>query len=170
MSSCHATFPPNCWPDLLPQSELTLNHLRPWSLNPTLSAWHGLHSPPFNFAAHPIHPPGQLVIAHDSPQQWKSWARHGIRGFYLSPSTLHYRCFDVFIPLSSSYRVCQTVFHFPDPLFPFEDPSLLPHVPNPTEPLDSPLLSLPPPLSLPAATAGVPSPLFFRSSSTILSP
>jgi hypothetical protein len=29
---------------LLPQAELTLNHLRPWSLNPSLSAYHGLHS------------------------------------------------------------------------------------------------------------------------------
>ncbi len=42
-SSCHATLPSNRWPDLLPQSELTLNHLLSWTPNPTLSAWHGLH-------------------------------------------------------------------------------------------------------------------------------
>jgi hypothetical protein len=98
MSSCHATFPPNRWPDLLPSSELTLNHLRPWALYPTLSAWHGLHSPPFNFAAHPIHPPGQLVIAHDSPQQRKSWARHGTRVFFIS----HRQLYTTDVSMSSS--------------------------------------------------------------------
>jgi hypothetical protein len=28
LSACHITFPPNRWPDLLPATELTLNHLR----------------------------------------------------------------------------------------------------------------------------------------------
>jgi hypothetical protein len=38
LSSCHITFPPNRWSDLLPASELTLNHLRHSSLDPNLSA------------------------------------------------------------------------------------------------------------------------------------
>jgi hypothetical protein len=65
ISSFHVTFPPNRWPDLLPQSELTLNTLCPWSVNPDLSAYHGLHCLPFDFSAHhPSHPPDQLVNAH----------------------------------------------------------------------------------------------------------
>jgi hypothetical protein len=123
LSSCHVVFPSNRWPDLRPLIELTLNHLRPWHPNPSLSAWHGLHSVKFDFASYPIHPAGQLVVAHDSPLQRKSWAKHGPRGFYLSPAVNHYRCHNVFLPLSASYRVCQSLDHFPDPLFTFEDPS-----------------------------------------------
>jgi hypothetical protein len=155
-SSCHATFPSNRWPDLLPQSELTLNHLLSWTPNPTLSAWHGLHGVPFCFSSHPIHPPGQLVVAHDSPSHRKSWAKHGTRGFYLSPATSHYRCSNVFIPLSASYRVCQTLAHYPDPLFPFEDPTTLPNFPDPT--LTDPLPPPPPPSSRPIRIPS-PSPL-----------
>jgi hypothetical protein len=96
-----------------------------------LSAWHGLHSTPFDFDSHPIHPPGQLVVAHDAPLTRASWAKHGTRGFYLSPAVHHYRCHNVFLPLSNSYRVCQTLDDFPDPLFSFEDPSS-PLTANPT--------------------------------------
>ena len=170
-SSCHATFPPNRWPDLLPQSELSLNHLLSWSPNPSLSAWHGLHGAPFSFASHPIHPPGQLVVAHDSPSHRASWAKHGTRGFYLSPSTSHYRCANVFLPLSASYRVCETLEHFPDPLFPFEDPVNPPHYPDPTltehpppppipkdppYPIPIPPTHPPPPLTTSVGTAGAP--------------
>ena len=137
-SSAHITFPPNRWHDLIPQAELTLNCMREWSLNPSLSAHHGLYRVPFDFASHPIHPPGQLVVAFDSPLSRASWARHGTRGFYLSPSPDHYRCFNVFFPSTGLSRVCETLSHFPDPLFPFEDPTLLPSVPDPTASRPSP--------------------------------
>ena len=131
LAACHISFPSNRWPDLLPQIELTLNTVRPWKPNPSVSAWHGLHSTPFDFASHPIHPPGQLVVAHDAPLTRASWAKHGTRGFYLSPAVHHYRCHNVFLPLPNSYRVCQTLDHFPDPLFSFEDSSS-PPTQNPT--------------------------------------
>ena len=131
LAACHVSFPSTRWPDLLPQIELTLNTVRSWKPNPSLSAWHGLHSFPFDFAAHPIHPPGQLVVAHDAPLTRASWAKHGTRAFYLSPAVYHYRCHNVFLPLSNSYRICQTLDHFPDPLFTFEDTSA-PLPPNPT--------------------------------------
>ena len=132
LSACHITFPPNRWPDLLPATELTLNHLRSSSLDPLLSAWHGLHGSAIDFLAHPIHPPGQLVVAHDSPLKRASWAHHGVRGFYLSPALTHYRCHLVFIPKTGATRVTDTLDLFPDPLFPFEDPSSDPVVPDPT--------------------------------------
>jgi hypothetical protein len=46
------------WSDLLPVSELTLNQLRPSALDPSLSAWHGLHGSLVDFAAHPL----QIVL------------------------------------------------------------------------------------------------------------
>jgi hypothetical protein len=39
-----------------------------------------------HLAAQPIHPPGQLVVIHDAPLKRASWARHGVRGFYLGPA------------------------------------------------------------------------------------
>ena len=62
LTACHVSFPSNRWPDLLPHIELTLNTVRTWIPNPSLSAWHGLHSTPFDFAAHPIHPPVSLLL------------------------------------------------------------------------------------------------------------
>jgi hypothetical protein len=114
LAACHVSFPSNRWPDLLPHIELTLNHVRSFKPNPSLSAWHGLHHTPFDFVSHPIYPPGQLVVAHDAPLNRALWAKHGTRGFYLSPAVHHYRCHNVFLPLSNSYRVCQTLDHFPD--------------------------------------------------------
>ncbi len=139
--SCRVFFPSDRWSDLLPLIELTLDDLRPWRSNPSLSAWHGLHSLPFDFPSHPIHPARQLVVAHDSSLQRKSCAKHGTRVFYLSPSVHHYRCHNVFLPLSASYRVCQSLDHFPDPLFPFEDPSA-PFTHSALPPNDFPDLSL----------------------------
>ena len=153
LSSVHISFPHNRWPDLLPQAELSLNTLRSWKPDPSLSAWHGLHRVPFCFASHPIHPPGQLVVALDSPQTRKSWARHGTRGFYLSPSPNHYRCFNVFFPLTCSYRVCQSLSHFPDPLFPFESAEGASSIPDPTATEPPPfLIPLPPSHPYPSLT------------------
>jgi hypothetical protein len=58
LSAAHISFPPNRWPALLPLTELTLNHLRSFAPDPSISAWHGLHGQPLDFAAHPIHPAG----------------------------------------------------------------------------------------------------------------
>ncbi len=66
LSAVHISFPPNRWPALLPLTELTLNHMRAFSLDPSISAWHGIQGQALDFAA-PIHPAGQLVVAHDPP-------------------------------------------------------------------------------------------------------
>jgi hypothetical protein len=121
LSSTHITFPPDRWPKLLPMAELTLNHLPKWHPKPSLSAWHGLRGFPHDFAAKPIHPPGQLVVIHDSPLKRASWARHGVRGFYLGPALSHYRSHNCFLPKTGATRISDSLAHFPDPLFPFED-------------------------------------------------
>ena len=67
----------------------------------------------------------------------------------LPPPTTRYRCANVFIPLSASYRVCETLDHFPDPLFPFEDPVNPPHYPDPTLSEPVPPSTPPPPHRVP---------------------
>jgi hypothetical protein len=51
LSSAHITFPPDRWCDLLPATELILNTMRHSALDPSLSAWHGLHGSPVDFSA-----------------------------------------------------------------------------------------------------------------------
>jgi hypothetical protein len=97
LSTVHIHFPLHLWDHLLPHAELTLNLLRSWTPAPHLSAWHGLNGHPFDFSRHPLHPPGQLVVAHDSPTTRPSWAPHGERAYYLGPSFDHYRCHNVYI-------------------------------------------------------------------------
>ncbi len=98
LASAHVTFPPARWHLLLPITELTLYHMRGFSLDPTISAWHGLKGLPLDFSASPIHPPGQLVVVHDSPTKRKSWA-HSSRQKSVLPWSLP-------IPLSLSFRLC----------------------------------------------------------------
>jgi hypothetical protein len=67
LSAAHISFPPNRWHALLPLTQLTLNHMRPFALDPSISAWRGTYGQPMDFAAHPIHPAGQLMVSHDPP-------------------------------------------------------------------------------------------------------
>ena len=141
LASVHIHFPPDLWDLPLPHAELTLNHLRPWHPDPLRSAYSGLHGAPVDFLSHPLHPFGQLVVAHDSPGNRPSWAPHGQRGFYLGTSLPHYRCSSVYIVHTGATRTCDTLDHFPNPLFHFEQ--------LPGTPLTSPL-----PPSRPEPAAG----------------
>jgi hypothetical protein len=82
------------------------------------------------------------VVSHDPPQQRVSWARHGTRGFYLSPALSHYRTHVVFIPstLAKFTRITNQLDFFPDPLFTFEDPTVSAPPPDPTSSRPSPTL------------------------------
>ena len=133
LSATHPSFPSDLWHKLLPIAELTLNHLRPWTPRPTISAYHGLHGHCIDFRAHPLHPPGQLTVTHSPPTNRASWAHHGVRSFYLGPALSHYRSHHVYVVKTGSDRVSDTLAHFPVPLFHFSSPDPLP----PTPPSDS---------------------------------
>jgi hypothetical protein len=99
-SSTHPDFPEDLWDRLLPYAEITLNVLRPWRPDPTLSAWSGLHHLPYDFSTHPLHLPGQLCLAFSGPDHRGTWASHGDRAFTLGPALTHYCCQRVFpLPL-----------------------------------------------------------------------
>ena len=122
LATTDPSFPLTLWDRLLPQMELCLNHLLPYHPNTSISAYAGLHGAPHDFRAHPIAPAGIKVLVHDKPQARASWAPHGVPGFYLGPAPQHYRCFEVYIPSTSSTRVTDTVEWFPHGL----------HMPDPT--------------------------------------
>ena len=82
MVSTHKYFPLHLWCRLLPQAIVTLNLLRLYIINPTLSAHvqpHGL----FDFNATTFAPPGTKVIVHQNPTIRKSWAPRGKYGWYI---------------------------------------------------------------------------------------
>ena len=57
LSAVHPTFPSDLWHKLLPIAELTLNHLRPWTPSPSISAYQGLYGHSIDFRATPFtHP------------------------------------------------------------------------------------------------------------------
>ncbi len=139
--STHPDFPDDLWDRLLPYAEITLNVLRPWRPDPTLSAWSGLHHLSYDFSAHPLHPPGQLCLAFSSPDHHDTWAPHGDRAFTLSPALTHYRCQRVYVVSSRSERITLTLAHFPLPLFHFAASDLPPPpTPDPSATRPSPTL------------------------------
>ena len=76
------------WCRLIPQCEQTLNMMRPTHINPKISAdtyLQGTHD--FNRA--PLAPPGILTVIHKSPDTRKSYAPHGLKGWYVGGAPEH---------------------------------------------------------------------------------
>jgi hypothetical protein len=108
------SFPLSLWDELLPQAELCLNHLIPYSLNFRISAYAGIHGASFDFKAHPIAPAGCAVIVHEKPAIRASWAPHGVSGYYLGPAVAHYRCYRTWITHTNTVRVTDTIAWIPE--------------------------------------------------------
>ena len=173
LSGVHTHFPLDLWDLLLDYASMTLNHLLPYKYDVTISAYHGIHGSPVDFHAHPIHPPGQLVVIHERSQDRLSWAQHGLRGYYISPSLSHYRCHIIHVLRTGALRTSDTLAHFPNPLFHWAAPSAptvapLPEVRRPNPKIDGSdlvgsyfdepelgpclVISTPPPVMLPAGS------------------
>ena len=104
-------FPMHLWCRLLEQSTMTLNMLRPCWTNPKLSAYMALERA-HDYNAHPIAPLGIKLTVHETVGQRASWGMNGITGWYLGPSTEHYRCYRAYIPSTKGERTAATVdFH-----------------------------------------------------------
>ena len=106
-------FPLNLWDDMLPQLEICLNHLLPYTPNVTVSAYAGIHGGAFDFAKHPIAPIGTRILIHDKPTSRASWAPHGVPGFYLGPALQHYRSYRAWATATNTMRITDTVAWFP---------------------------------------------------------
>ena len=112
LASTDLNFPLSNWCRLLPQAELTLNLLRPSQLNPILSAYAQLEGA-FDFTRTPLAPLGTCVIVHEKPTQRRTWAPHGVDGWYIGPAMDHYQCYRVWIPSTHAERTADTVQFFP---------------------------------------------------------
>jgi hypothetical protein len=96
----------------MPQAGIKLNLLRSSRRQPKLSAHACLHGA-FDFNQSPLAPPGTRVVVQVTPNQRQSMAPHGVDGWYVGPSTQHYRCHKCYIP--TTFGICDalTVDWFP---------------------------------------------------------
>jgi len=98
---------------VITQAEIAINHLKPCSRIPSITAWEGMHNSKYDFQAHPISIYGMRAIVHEKPEDQKSWDNHGVEGFYLGPSLNHYRCWDFYIPKTQRTHLSDTVQWLP---------------------------------------------------------
>ena len=105
LSTVSALFPMKKWPLLIEQVLLTLNHLRPWSANPSISAYEGLHKVKFDFNKYQLRPVGTYAKVFVDPNERSSWAPHGENAIYLSPASDHYRSWRFLILSTDGIRV-----------------------------------------------------------------
>jgi len=105
-------FPIHLWDCLIPQAEITLNLLRGSQINSHLSAWAQLHGP-FGFNRTPIAPPGTRVIIHEKPNTRRTWAPHGIDGWYLGPTLNSYHCYTMWANDTKAQRITDTLVWLP---------------------------------------------------------
>jgi hypothetical protein len=106
------SFPMCAWNELLEHAEITVNLLRVCPAHPRMSAWEGLNGP-YDYDAHPLAPPGTAVTIFETPEQRKSWDKHGIQGFYVGPALKHYRCYNVWTVHTGSVRTAETLAWHP---------------------------------------------------------
>ena len=115
LSTTDPSFPTELYDELIPQAEITLNHLRPCKHRPDISAYEGLHGTKFDFSAHPIAPGGVKVLVFEPPDLRGTFAPHGLDGFYLGPALDHYRCFRCWVVRTKTIRVTDTLAWFTKP-------------------------------------------------------
>jgi hypothetical protein len=86
--------------------------MRQSRLNPKVSAYDQLYAHSiFNQATMDL--PGTHIIAHEKPKQCSSWDPCGVDGWYLDPTTDHYRCYRFHINKTKADNILDTLEFFP---------------------------------------------------------
>jgi hypothetical protein len=85
LATANPAFPLPYWESFIPQSEITINLLRCYRLNPAISAYHGIYGKSYDFLSHPIAPCGTKVVVLEPSDKRNSWSSHGVVGFYVGP-------------------------------------------------------------------------------------
>jgi hypothetical protein len=105
-------FPIQLWDRLTPQVMNTLNMLRASRIDPSISAYEALHGP-YDWNRYPLAPLGCKAVIYEDGDVRGSWASRGVDGWYLGPSTDHYRCDVYYVPETRGYRVSGSTELFP---------------------------------------------------------
>lgn len=120
LCTADTNFHLSLWDKSLHQVNIIINLLRPYLSDPSISAYEGLHKTTYDFNAHPIGIFGALVVVHEAPNVRATWDKHGQLGFYIKPSSEHYRCYSCYIISTKTMRTTDTLawfvenFHMPN--------------------------------------------------------
>ena len=101
-------FPSHLWDLLVPQAEMTLNVLRPYTEDKTISTWENFNGK-FDYNATPLGPLGIGVLIHNKPSRRKSWDMRALDGWSTGVSMEHYRCQTAVTKESRAQRISDTV-------------------------------------------------------------
>ena len=116
LATVDPTFPIAAWNELIYQGMLTINHLRAYTTNNSLSAYEGIHGRKYDFVAHPLYPPGVRVVVLEPANQRESWAPHGLDGFYIGPALETYQSYRCWILSTNGVRVSDSISVHPHKL------------------------------------------------------
>ena len=72
------------------QCDITLNIMRPCTLNLFLSAFKAMEGMDY-FNATPMAPVGTETMVHPNTIRWHTWSYHAVKAWYFAPSLEHYR-------------------------------------------------------------------------------
>ena len=108
IASLPKNFPIAYWCHLLPQTDLSVNIVRPNRQNPLLSAWAAMEGE-FHFDATPIAPPGSEMLMHQKPARRNIFGLNVKKAWYLGPCLNHYRTFRGILPSTGGERLSDTV-------------------------------------------------------------
>ena len=86
--------------------------MRESTTQPGISAWEHIHGR-YDSNKSPLGPIGAKVIVHDAPEIRGTYANHGTKGYYVGPKLSHYRCYNVYIPQTRSFRTALTLRWLP---------------------------------------------------------
>ena len=111
LSICGPSFPMHLWDRLIPQATLMLNMLQQSCINLHISAEAQLNGA-FDFNHTPLAPPGTKVLVFESPGVFRTWATHGITGWYIGSAPEHYRWYQVYTTKTQADRIVNTVEFF----------------------------------------------------------
>ena len=80
----------------------------PSCMNPKLSAEATLKGA-FDNNKTPLAPHGTKILVHETPNQRRTWASHGVDGWYLGAAPEHYHCHRTYITKTQKERIVRTV-------------------------------------------------------------
>ena len=91
MARIGAGFPLAYWNELRPRLMVTLNHTRPSTPDPSISAWHWLHGERYDFTAHPLVPNAALISRQVDADKRGSNGDKSCLAYALGPAWDHWR-------------------------------------------------------------------------------
>ena len=112
LCSVDPSLPMHLWCRLPPLATTTLNLKRPSLMNPKLSAEDTLNGA-FDYNKTPLAPPGTKTPVHETPNQRRTWAAHGVDGWYLGAAPEHYHCHRTYITNTRKERIARIVKFLP---------------------------------------------------------